>query len=204
VTNSTNLFGNFASAFTGMANARLLDVAKDGTSNVDDLARTFAGITGFELVTRLGGRAFAVGAGILDVEADFGLGAKYSLLEANLDPCFDIATAALLTGTLLPGAATKEVFEDVTQAQVAKIKIDVLATETAAKRITATARCPTDAGVAELIVTLALRRVLQDFIGFVDFLKLGFITTLFVGMMLDGRAAKCFLNFVRAGTFADA
>src|SRR5690606_17816798 len=86
-------------------------------------------------------------------------------------------------------------------AQVAKIKVDVLAAKTfepTAKRITTRAARPAHAGVAKLVVALALLRIFQHLVGFVYLLKLSFVAALFVRMVLHGKPAKRLLNLVGA------
>ena len=80
----------------------------------------------------------------------------------------------------------------------AEIKLNPLTTESF-KRITAksTASAPRAyTGVPELIVTLTLLDVTQNFVGFVDFFELLFVSTFFVRVILNGGPTKSLLDLI--------
>ncbi len=88
--------------------------------------------------------------------------------------------------------------ENIAQTTAAEIKFKALpiAAETLERIAGRPAAVATHAGMAELVVALALARVFQDFVGFADFFELGLVTALFVGVMLDGQLAVGFLDLV--------
>ena len=68
-TDGADLFGNLAAALTFGADAGLLDITEDGTRHADDLAGALALVTGLEFIARFYGSAFAVLAGIFQLES---------------------------------------------------------------------------------------------------------------------------------------
>src|SRR4051812_38348452 len=106
-------------------------------------------------MARFYGCTLAVLAGIFQIKVQVDFGAKNSFFERYFNAGFYVAAASL---ALLPAStlATKETAKDVTQSEVAKIKVDVLALAATAKtteRVTAVAA---DAGVPKLIVATTL------------------------------------------------
>ena len=119
-------------------------------------------VAGFQFIARLRGGAFAVFAGVIKLELQVGFGAEDGLLKADFHAGLHVAAAGLPGPSASAGlAAAEETAEDVAQAQIAEVKVDVLAlrpAETAAERIAAGRAA--HAGMAELVVALALFGIL--------------------------------------------
>jgi hypothetical protein len=187
-TDRTNHFRNLACTAASLAGDRLLNLAKNSIHNPGLLTGAFTGRAGFHTVTRFDSRAFTVATFIVHIKTDVLLDAKNSLLKGERDTGFNVA-ATFRSTLLLTCTAAKELTENITQATVTKIKINILTIKAAEalERIAAAiaaATATTDTSVTELVIALAFLLVLQDFVGFVDFLKLGLITTFFVRVML--------------------
>src|SRR5438445_321926 len=144
-------------------------------------------------MARFNSSAMAMRAFVVNVYVYGDFGAKNGFFKAYLYTGFHIASATLLPWPAATAAA-KEVFKDIAQTQIAKVKINILPTGSkriaTAKRITSGSA--TNPGMAELVVTLTLGRVFEHFVGFVDFFKLSFVTALFIGVVLNGLATKRF------------
>jgi hypothetical protein len=86
-------------------------------------------------------------------------------------------------------AAAKELAKDIPKtARTIEVKVNVLPVEVESfERIAARTATGATAHtrVTKLIIALTFLLIFQDFIGFINFLKLGLITTLFVGVMFD-------------------
>src|SRR6185312_8024287 len=167
---------------------------------IHDLAAALTLVAGLQFITRLDGPTLAMLTGVFQLQVQIGLGAKDCLLKADVDAGLDVAAAgfARLAALLAAETAAEETAEDVAQAQVAEIEVDVLslAAETAAERI-ATA-CAADAGVAELVVALALLTVLQNLVGFVDFFEFALVAAA-VRMILDRGLPERLFDLVGRG-----
>jgi hypothetical protein len=140
----------------------------------------------------------------IDISVDGYFGTKDGIFKADFYTSFNITAASLLL-VAASTAATKEVLENITEAEVAKVKVHVLATaatEWVATGKGVTANAAANSGMAELVVALAFGRVFKHFVGFVHFFELSFITALFVRVVLNSRLPEGFLEFVRAGVFA--
>src|SRR6185437_3475737 len=110
------------------------------------------------------------------------------LLKGNLCFSLDVAPTACLLPSLT-GASAKKTAEDITEAQVAEIKIDLLALapETVeAAESTRTGAIAADTCVTELVIAAAFLGILQNFIGFIDLFELFFVTTILIRMVLHG------------------
>jgi hypothetical protein len=126
------------------------------------------------------------------------------LFEGQLDRSFDITAA---TGsTLLLLAAAKERAKDITEAAIAKIELKPLTVKAleAFKWISSStaARSTADTGVTELIVSLTLLLVLEDFVSFIGFFELSLIAAFLVRVVLDGKLAKRLFYLIGRGVFA--
>ena len=175
VTDRTDFFGDFARTFTCWTGASLLDVAENGSGAVDDLSRAFTGIAGLQLIAWLHGRTFAVLTAISQCDRQCFFGSEDCFFKAEIDVCFHVA-AACLSLALSAAITAEETAEYITEAEVSEIKVDILPLPAETGERIAIAGCTTaDAGMTELVVALALLLILQDFIGFVDFLELLFI-----------------------------
>lgn len=203
VADGADFFGHLAGTVAGRADTCLLDVAKDGACSSDHLAASLAGIAGFEFIARLGRGAFAVAAGVFEVEFEVDIGTEYRFFEGYFYAGFDVVAARLALPSALLASAEKAA-EYIAQAKVAEIEVHILALPESAETFERVAGCAADTGVAELVVALALARVFQDFVGFVQFFELLFVTALFVGVQFYCLPAESLLYLVGAGTFAHA
>jgi hypothetical protein len=136
------------------------------------------------------------------------LRAKYCIFKGNFYPALDIAATCLPWSTLLLAAA-KETTEDITKPEIAEVEINILASTRTAEptktfeRVAASAIAP-NTRMTELVIALLFGRVFKNFVGFVYFLKLGFVAALLIGVQFYGLTTKCFFDFVCAGVFTDA
>src|SRR5213594_3719776 len=135
-------------------------------------------------------------------------------LERNHDVRFDITPAL---GCCLASAEPNKRLEEIAEPGSAKFEFDpAVAAPILIKSAARLLRPPSGTGLkstrlipirAKLIVFLSLLRIAQDFVGFVDFLKL-FFGGLFVlrdiGMMFSRQLAKSGANLIFARCLLDA
>ena len=144
-----------------------------------------------------------------DGELDFL--AERRFLEGDLEVVAQVG-AALRHGALptaAAAAAAKEHVEDVAEAIGAAAKAAEAALSEAAETAAALEAARAVKGTcAELVVLRALLRVLEDFVGGVDFLEflLGFLfmAAVEVRMIFAGQFLVCFLDLCVRGILADA
>src|SRR5271167_1164517 len=94
-------------------------------------------------------------ARVVEIEGKVDFSTKNSLFEGDFDAGFDITATGLALLPMLSTATAKKAVENIAQAQITKIKVNILTLSTAitaAKRVTTGAANP---GMAELIVALA-------------------------------------------------
>lgn len=205
-----DFFRDLAGAAAFGTEAGLLDVTENSTCDISHLAGAFTFVTGLQFVARLDRRAFAVFAGIFEIESQIDFGTKHRLFKSNLDAGLDVPASGLPPLLPLSAPATEETAENVAQPQVTEIKVDILALSAGttvaakpAKRVPASAAIATDPGMPELVIALPLRRVFQNLIRFIDLLELGLVTALLVRMVLHRRPPKRLFDLIGTGILAD-
>jgi uncharacterized membrane protein YuzA (DUF378 family) len=128
------------------------------------------------------------------------------LLKSDVDGSVNVLAAALLPSPSLLATTAKKTTKDVAQAEVAKVKVNVLTlAPKSGKGITSgrAAAVTTYTSVTKLVVTLTFAGVFQNLVGFVGLFEFGLIAAA-VGVQLNSLFAKSFFNLVGAGRFANA
>ena len=158
-TDCTDFFRNLTRTITFGARRCLLDIAKNCTHHIGHLAGAAAVVTILQLISRLNSCALTVFASIIKIQGQVYFCAKDGLFKVDLDVGFDIAAAGLALPALIAATlATKKAAENITQAQITKIKIDVLALAAKASKWI-TAAITADSGMTKLVVALAFLAV---------------------------------------------
>lgn len=172
---------------------------------------------------RLGPARARIGA----LERDRARGTIHDFIERHKDVTFDVVAACgagliissraeFLAAEINPAktsATSEELFEEITETSAAA-EAEFVALRTAGagppaslltgRRLKAGTVFPAR---AELVVFLAVLRVAENFVSFVDFLELllaGFFVPRFVGMILAREFAESFLDIVGTGISRDA
>ena len=201
------------------ADALSLHHAEDGTLLTQDVAAAVTGRTCLHVAAAiLGAAAMTVRTSHLLAHLEFLGDARGTLLqrEAHLQP--QVAATVLLSARTTAsaakttkaakaaaerGSAAEEVAED-----VAELREDVVH-----RHVLVAAACGTaDTGKAELVIALALLRVMQHVVGLCRLLELGFsflllglgLIALTVGMVFDGHLLVGRLDFLFSRVLRDA
>src|SRR5579862_3435389 len=141
-------------------------------------------------------------AGVLHGQIEINFRAKDGLFEGDFDGCLYVLAAVLAAASAAFSA--KKTAKDIAQAQIAKIKAEVLGSAAkTGERIAVAGGAAAHTRVAELVVALALGIIFQDLVGFIDLFEL-IRAAPAVRVILHGQPPVGFFNLVRAGAFANA
>src|SRR5438552_1724834 len=173
----------------------------ENAAGTDDLPASAAGRARLRRRARFRAGAAARLARLQFGDRDLFFAAEHGVLERNLHVVTKVG-AALRPGGITPFAAEQFV-EDAAGAAAEDFAENLeRIVESAAARPSARARSGIESGVAVLVISGALLRVAQRFIGFTQFFELflgGLVARIFVGMIFAGQFPVGLLDFVLTG-----
>jgi hypothetical protein len=174
-------------------------------ARADDLPAPATGRTGLRGRARFGAGTAARLARLQFRNRNLLFGAQHGLLEGNLHVVTKVG-AALRPGGITPLAA-EQLVEDAARAAAKDFAENFKRVVESAAAKTTRARARVKGGVAVLVVSGALLRVAQRFIGFAQFFELllgSLVARILVGMIFDGQFPIRLLDFLLAGVAVHA
>ena len=171
----------------------------EDTARIDNLTATATGRAGFGAGTRFGTRTLARLAAFRLGDGDLFLAAVGRFLEGDLHIIPEIVTPPRLRG--IGPAAAKKIVENV--AAAAEDFPKYLERIVKAAAVSKGAGATIKGRVAVLVVSGALLRVAQGFVGLAQLLELlfrSFVARILVRMVLRRELAVCLLDFLRHDT----